>query len=262
MGFTAVYETTKESVERGRKLGCGYNLALMWIREEPNSTSWEGNMASEERIKELTQGLYNAVIKMDEDVVRELSQAVVDEGVDAYYAITNGLTAAMERVSELYTAGEYYVPELLLCSDALYTGLDVLKPHLTVEEAATNRSVIIGTVEGDIHDIGKNLVKIMFETAGWAVHDLGKDVLVSRFAEEQAKIHADMVALSALMSTSMLAMPKIIETLKRDDPDVAILVGGAPLTRDIAESYGADGYADNAVEAIKEANDMLARLGR
>jgi methanogenic corrinoid protein MtbC1 len=232
------------------------------MREEPTSTSWEGNMASEERVKELIQGLYNAVIKMDEDAARELSRAVVDEGVDAYYAITNGLTAAMEKVSELYTAGEYYVPELLLCSDALYTGLDVLKPHITVEEAATNRSVVIGTVEGDIHDIGKNLVKIMFETAGWAVHDLGKDVLVPRFAEEQAKIHADMVALSALMSTSMLAMPKIIERLKRDDPDVAILVGGAPLTRDIAESYGADGYADDAVEAIKEANDILVRLGR
>jgi methanogenic corrinoid protein MtbC1 len=219
-------------------------------------------MASDERIKELIQGLYNAVIKMDEDGARELSQAVISEGIDAYYAITNGLTAAMEKVSELYTAGEYYVPELLLCSDALYTGLHVLKPHLTVEEAETDRSVIIGTVEGDIHDIGKNLVKIMFETAGWKVHDLGKDVLVPRFAEEQAKVHADVVALSALMSTSMLAMPKIVESLKREDPDVTVLIGGAPLTRDIAESYGADGYADDAVEAIKEANDMLARLGR
>ncbi len=219
-------------------------------------------MASDERIQELIQGLYDAVIKMDEDVARDLSRAVVDEGIDAYYAITNGLTAAMEKVSELYTAGEYYVPELLLCSDALYAGLEVLKPHITLEEAATNRSVIIGTVEGDIHDIGKNLVKIMFETAGWAVHDLGRDVLVPRFAEEQAKIGADVMALSALMSTSMLAMPKIIESVRREDPDVAFLVGGAPLTRDIAESYGANGYASDAVEAITEANEMLTRLGK
>jgi methylmalonyl-CoA mutase cobalamin-binding domain/chain len=219
-------------------------------------------MASEERIKELTQGLYNAVIQMDEDGARELSQAVVDEGVDAYQAITNGLTAAMEEVSELYTSGEYFVPELLLCSDALYAGLDVLKPHLKVEQVASNRKVIIGTVEGDIHDIGKNLVKIMFETAGWDVHDLGKDVLLPRFVEEQAKVQADLVALSALMSTSMLAMPKVIEMLRREDPDIAVLVGGAPLSRDIAESYGANGYADDAVEAIKEANDILTRLGR
>jgi methanogenic corrinoid protein MtbC1 len=124
----------------------------------------------------------------------------------------------------------------------------------------TKKRIVIGTVEGDIHDIGKNLVKIMFEAAGWVVHDLGKDVKLQRFIEEQKRTQSDVLALSALMTTSMLAMPKIIEMMKAEDPHVAILVGGAPLTREIAKSYGADGYADHAGEAVREANEMLKRL--
>jgi len=219
-------------------------------------------MATEERTHELVQGLYDAVINMDEDVARDLSQTVVDEGIDAYRALTQGLTAAMEKVGELYTTSQYFVPELLLCADALYAGLEVLQPYVTLEQTGKKRQIIIGTVEGDIHDIGKNLVKIMFVAGGWTVHDLGKDVVLSRFAEEQAKIHADVVAISALMTTSMLAMPKAIALIKAGDPHAAIMLGGAPLTRDIAESYGADGYADDAAGAVREAKEMLARLKR
>jgi len=124
------------------------------------------------------------------------------------------------------------------------------------------RQIVIGTVEGDIHDIGKNLVKIMFEAAGWTVHDLGRDVQLHRFVEEQAKTGSDVVALSALMTTSMMAMPKVIEMLRAENSDVAVMVGGAPLSRDIARSYGADGYADNAGEAVHEAVKMLEKLNR
>jgi methanogenic corrinoid protein MtbC1 len=166
----------------------------------------------------------------------------------------------MEKVGELYVSNKYFVPELLLCADALYAGLDVLRPHIKVGGRETKRQIVIGTVEGDIHDIGKNLVKIMFEAAGWVVHDLGKDVKLQRFVEEQNRTQSDVVALSALMTTSMLAMPKAIEMIKAKDPDVAIMVGGAPMTREIATSYGADGYADNAGEAVWEANEMLKRL--
>ena len=141
-------------------------------------------------------------------------------------------------------------------------GLEVLRPHIKVSGVEKKRQIVIGTVEGDIHDIGKNLVKIMFEAAGWTVHDLGRDVQLHRFVEEQAKTGSDIVALSALMTTSMMAMPKVIEMMRAANSDVAVMVGGAPLSRDIARSYGADGYADNAGEAVHEAVKMLERLNR
>jgi methanogenic corrinoid protein MtbC1 len=217
-------------------------------------------MATEEKTQELIKGLYDAVVNMDEDTAAELSQTILEEGIDAYYAVTHGLTAAMDKVGEFYTNNEYFVPELLLCADALYASLEILRPHIKVDETKVKRQIVIGTVEGDIHDIGKNLVKIMFEAAGWTVHDLGRDVQLHRFVEEQKRTQSDVVALSTLMTTSMMAMPKVIEMLRADDPGVTIMVGGAPLSRDIAKSYGADGYADNAGEAVYEAVKMLDRL--
>lgn len=219
-------------------------------------------MASEERAQELIKGLYDGVVNMDEEAVARLSRVVLEEGIDVYEVIAKGLTAAMDRVGELYRSQEYFVPELLLCSDAFYAGLDILKPHIRVKEADVEHEIIIGVVEGDIHDIGKNLVKVMFEAAGWVVYDLGRDVKLDRFVEEQKERNADVVAMSALMTTSMLAIPRAIEMIRGCDPDVAIMVGGAPLTREIAMSYGADGYADNAGEAVQEAVRMLDRGAR
>ena len=220
------------------------------------------SMISEARVQELIKGIFNAVIDMDEDKTRELCIEALQKGIDAHYTITKGLTAAMDRVGVLYDKQEYFVPELLLCSDALYTGLEVLRPHIRIGETVSRRQIIIGTVEGDVHDIGKNLVGIMFEAAGWVVRDLGKDVELSRFLEEHKKLPADVIALSALMSTSMLAMPKVIDMVKAEDSDVAIMVGGAPLTKEIAISYGADGYAENAGTAVPAAEEMLASSGR
>ena len=217
-------------------------------------------MPSEERAQELIKGLYDAVIDMDEEAAADLSRTILEEGIDAYQAVINGLTVAMEKVGELYTNQEYFVPELLLCSDALYAGLDILKPHIKPEKAAVKGQIVIGVVEGDIHDIGKNLVKIMFDAAGWTVHDLGKDVKLERFVEEQQRTKADVVALSALMTTSMVAIPKVIQMVKAQNPNVAVIVGGAPLTQEIARSYGADGYADNAGEAVAQTTNMLDRL--
>lgn len=219
-------------------------------------------MSSEERAQELIKGLYDAVINMDEEAAADFSHTILEEDIDAYQAVVNGLTAAMEKVGELYTSQEYFVPELLLCSDALYAGLDILKPHIKAEGTEAKGQIVIGVVEGDIHDIGKNLVRIMFDAAGWTVHDLGKDVKLERFVEEQQRTNADIVALSALMTTSMLAIPKVVQMVKVQDPNIAVMVGGAPLTREIARSYGADGYADNAGEAVAEAISMLNRLKR
>jgi methanogenic corrinoid protein MtbC1 len=219
-------------------------------------------MITEERTKEILKRFHDAVVNMDENAARELSQMALEEGMDAYEAVNKGLTPAMDRVSELYNNNEYYVPELLLCSDAMYAGLEVLRPHMKAEAQGEKRHILIGTVEGDIHDIGKNLVITMFEASGWSVHDLGRDVRLSEFVREQKRIRPDIVALSALMTTSMMAMPRAIEMIKAEDPEAAVIVGGAPLTRNIAMGYGADGYADNAGKAVLEAVQLLDRLGK
>jgi methanogenic corrinoid protein MtbC1 len=219
-------------------------------------------VATEERTRELIKKLYDAVINMEDEEMAALTRSVLEEGVDPNRALTEGLTAAMQKVGQMYSEHIYFVPELLLCSDALYAGLDVLRPHLKADVAGAARKIIIGTVEGDIHDIGKNLVKIMFESAGWTVFDLGKDVTLQNFVDEQVRVGADVIALSALMTTSMLAMPTVIQMVKAKDPNVAIMVGGAPLTAETANLYGADGYATNAGEAVREANEMLKRLGK
>ena len=217
-------------------------------------------MVSESRKKEILKGLHDAVVAFEEDKVAELSQAALDEHMDPYEAIMDGLAAGMETVGRLYDTQEYFVPEVLMCSDALYRGLDILRPHVKDTGGRVKGQVVIGTVEGDVHDIGKNLVKMMFEVAGFTVHDLGRDVKLEKFVEEQLKTDSEIVALSALMTTSMLAMPKVIKMIKDRNPNVKIMVGGAPLSSGVAEKYGADGYANNAANAVQEAIRMVSRL--
>lgn len=214
-------------------------------------------MNCEQEKEEITSGLAEAVLNMDEKRVVELCKKVLEKGIDVYTAITSGLTEGMTISGERYNKGQYFVPQLILCSDALYTGLDILTPHLKTQRNAVKRKLIIGVVEGDVHDIGKNLVKVMFTAAGWEVHDLGCDVKLERFGEEQRKIKADIVGLSALMTTSMLAIPKAIDILRRSEPAPAIIVGGAPLSDQIAKQYRADGYAKNAVVATRVAEKIL-----
>ncbi|MDD5008600.1 MAG: corrinoid protein [Syntrophorhabdaceae bacterium] len=214
-------------------------------------------MASEERTREILKAIQDAVVGYDDEACERLCGSVLEEGIDPHQAIVEGLTGGMDRVGELYNSQEYFVPELLLCADALNAGLNILKPHLKIEDTAGKGKLLLGVVEGDIHDIGKNLVKIMFEAAGWEVYDLGNNVKIERFAEEQQKANTDIVALSALMTTSMLAMPKIIGALKAQNPGVKVLVGGAPLSQEIAQRYGADAYAPDAVTAVKTAVDLL-----
>lgn len=219
-------------------------------------------MATKKRTEEILKGLYDAVVNFDEETAVALSNAALAEGVNAYQAVMDGLAAGMEKVGELFASKVYYVPEVLLCSDALYAGLNILQPHIKAEEREghVRGQVVIGTVEGDVHDIGKNLVKMMFEAAGWSVHDLGRDVKLEKFVEEQLRTDADVVAISALMTTSMVAIPRVIEMIRERNPNVAIMVGGAPLTREVAEQYGADGYAASATNAVAEAIKMISQL--
>ena len=217
-------------------------------------------MVAEGKRSELLKKIHDSVVEFEEEVCVELCMESLNEGIDPYDAIMEGLTAGMDTVGRLYEQKEYFVPELLLCSDAMYAGLDILRPHVKINNATQAAGkIVIGVVEGDIHDIGKTLVKTMFDAAGWKVYDLGKDVKLESFVEELKRTKADIVILSALMTTSMLAMPKVIKMLKAAVPEVIVMVGGAPLSPEIAKQYGADGYSKDAVAAVKEADRLLKK---
>lgn len=219
-------------------------------------------MATEERTKEILKKIREALINYDEDKVVEWAKIAIDEGVDPFVATMDGLADAMIEVGELYNKKEYFVPELLMCSDALYAGLDILKPAIEASgrKPEAKGSIVLGVVEGDVHDIGKNLIKMMFDVAGWTVYDLGKDVPLDKFVEEQIRTDSDIVGLSALMTTSMIAMPEIVKKLKEKNPNVRIMLGGAPVTPELVEKYGADGYAKSAGTAVDEAIRLIKML--
>ena len=200
------------------------------------------------------------MVEYEEEEVQEAAQAVLDQGYDALEAIMDGLAAGMEVVGDLYDRNEYFVPEVLMCADALYAGLDILRPHIPKDDGHVNAQVVIGSVQGDVHDIGKNLVKMMFDVAGWEVHDLGRDVPLENFVEEQLKTDSEVVAMSAMMTTTMLGMKKVIEMIKEKNPNVGIMLGGAPVTQDVANLFGADGYAESAGNAVSEGIKMISRL--
>ena len=212
------------------------------------------------RKEEILKKLAEAVVEFEEDMAKEWAQIALDEGMDAFEAIMDGLAAGMETVGDLYDKQEYFVPELLMSGDALYAGLDILKPHINKDAVKNMGQVVIGTVQGDVHDIGKNIIKLMFEVGGFEVHDLGRDVPLEKFVEEQLKTDAEIVAMSAMMTTTMVGMKKVIEMIKKKNPDVAIMLGGAPVTQDVAELWGADGYAETAGNAVQEAIKMISQL--
>ncbi len=210
--------------------------------------------------EELLGLLKDGVINYNEEQVKEASNKWLEDKYTALEGIMDGLAAGMEVVGELYEKHEYFVPEVLMCADALYAGLDILRPHVPKSEAGAVAQVVIGSIQGDVHDIGKNLVKMMFDVAGWQVHDLGRDVPLESFVETQLRTDAEVVAISAMMTTTMLGMKKIIKMIKDKNPNVGIMLGGAPVTKDVANLFGADGYAESAGNAVSEGIKMIGRL--
>lgn len=207
----------------------------------------------------LYEELSDAVVNMEEEEAVLLAQAVIDAGYDAYEAIDQGLANGMDRAGQLFEEGEYFIPELLICSDAMYAGLEVLKPHLKIDENAQKHKVVIGVVEGDTHDIGKNLVKIMLETAGFEVIDLGRDVPPRSFVEKAREVEAHIIALSTLMTTTMSGITEVVETLKKENirSNFKVIVGGGPISQSFADKIGADGYSVNAAEAVRLAKRLV-----
>lgn len=209
--------------------------------------------------EKLLEELASSVVDMDEDLAVEASKKFIDNGFDAYEGIANGLAIGMDKAGQLYEEEEYYIPELLMCSDAMYAGLDQLKPHLKVDSSEEKFKAVVGVVEGDTHDIGKNLFKIMLETTGFEVLDLGRDVPPSEFISKAKEVGADLIGMSTLMTTTMDNMEVVIDLLKEEKmrDNVVVMVGGGPISQSFAEKIGADGYAPEASRAARLAKELV-----
>ena len=208
--------------------------------------------------EELYKSLSDAVVNMEEEETVILANEAIIEKYDAYEAIDKGLADGMERAGKLFEEEEYFIPELLMCSDAMYAGLDVLKPHIKADDQAEKHKVVIGVIEGDTHDIGKNLVKIMLETSGFEVIDLGRDIPPRDFVEKAREASAKIIALSTLMTTTMEGMAEVVNILKNDGirENFKVMVGGGPISQSFADKIGADGYSVNAAEAVRLARKL------
>lgn len=199
--------------------------------------------------------LAESVVQMDVPSARKSAQRALAMGMDPYTAITEGLNAGMARVNALFERHEYFIPELLLCSDAMYAGLSVLKPHLSEgARGPMDHTIVIGVVAGDTHDIGKNIVASMLEAAGFTVVDLGRDVAVERFVEAASEHEDAVIALSTLMTSTMGTMADVVAALPDHRKSI---VGGAPVSLDFARRIGASAYARDAAGAVSEIRMLL-----
>ena len=207
----------------------------------------------------MLQSIHDSIMKGDANSTVEQVQAALDEGYDPGAILNEGMISAMDEVGQLFEQGEYFVPEMLISARAMQSGLAILKPYLLEADIQPLGKVVLGTVKGDLHDIGKNLVGMMLEGAGFEVIDLGTDVAPEKYLDAVREFDPDFVGLSALLTTTMGQMENTIQALTeagvRDD--VKVMVGGAPVTQQFADSIGADLYAADASSAATKAKSAL-----
>jgi len=201
----------------------------------------------------------DAVINGKQDLVGELTQKAVDEGINPNEIIENGLINGMNVVGKRFKAGDMFVPEVLMSAKAMKSGMNIVKPLLVEGERSAAGKVLLGTVSGDLHDIGKNLVGMLMESGGLEIVNLGTDIDPAEFVEKVREHKPDVLGMSALLTTTMLAMRDTIEVLEEEGlrEDVKIMVGGAPVTQEFADEIGADGWAPDAASAKDLAFDLL-----
>ena len=205
------------------------------------------------------KNLYEAIIDGNLDLSVNTTRQALNDGVDPQVIIHDYMVAAMERIGYMFEKCEVFVPELLLAARAMKGSLEILQPLLTASGSEPNGKIIIGTVQGDLHDIGKNIVSSMLEGAGFNVINLGNDVSPQQFVNAIKEHHPDIIAMSALLTTTMTAMESTINSLRdaglRDN--VKVIIGGAPVTESYSDQIGADGYSNNANGAVKLARSLL-----
>lgn len=211
--------------------------------------------------EELLQILSDYVFEMEDEEIADIAQEYVDAGYDPLDGILKGLVDGMNRAGVMYEEEEYFVTDLLICSDAMYNGLEILQPHLPQKDETKDKTYkcVIGVVEGDTHDIGKNLVRIMLETAGFEMHDLGRDVPLRDFIDKAKEVDADLICLSTLMTTTMPGMKDVVDMLKEENlhGKIKVMIGGGPISQTYCDKIGAHGYSANAISAVKLAKTLV-----
>jgi len=195
----------------------------------------------------------------NQELVIQTVEKALKAGLAPAEILSNGLVPGIQALGQMFKDGQAYLPEILISARAMKSGTEKLKPHLTAKDIKKKGTVVIGTVEGDMHDIGKNLVKMMLESNGYEVLDLGVDVTADSFAKASREAKANIVAASALLTTTMTMIPDIVKALKEAGlkGKVKIMIGGAPITRQFADEVGIDGYADDCASAVDEADRLM-----
>ncbi len=205
------------------------------------------------------ENIKKAVVDMEVEKVKNLVTKFLKNKQPPEQILENGLIAGMKEVGKLFSSKEYFVPEVLMASEAFYAGFDLVSPLIKNQQMKEKGKIIIGVVEGDIHDIGKNIVKVMLEASGYQIIDLGKDVPVEKFVETVGQENPNILAMSALMTTTMIKMHDVIKGLeqKKLRNKVKVIIGGAPANEDFAKKIGADGYGEDASAAVSLVEDLI-----
>jgi corrinoid protein of di/trimethylamine methyltransferase len=212
---------------------------------------------------DLLKEMAKAVEEGDEVRTVALAKEALEKGFDPTEAIEKGFAEGMKEVGRRFEKLEIYLPDVIIAADAMTAGVAVLRESLLLRRGDVSpKTIVLGTIQGDVHDIGKNIVKIMLESNGFKVHDLGRDVPVLEFIEKVKELNPDIIGVSALMTTTMVHMPKLIEALKENGlrEKVKVMVGGAPVLPNWAKAIGADGYGESATEAVREARRLFGLM--
>jgi len=209
--------------------------------------------------KGLLDSLRDAIVAIDEDEAKEIAESIINEKIDPSTAIKYSIADAAIKVGEKFDSGEYFLPHLVMAGDLMEAVGAILEKNIPAEKIERKKVIVIGTVQGDMHSVGKNLVATMFKAGGFEVHDMGVDVPSITFIDKAKEVRADMIALSSLLTTTMPYQKEVIEDLAamgiRDQ--FKVVVGGGPVTEAYASDIGADGYGRDAIEALNEAKKLL-----
>ena len=208
-------------------------------------------------MNELMTNLGETLLAGNMEEIKRLTEEALSAGTTPQDILEQGLRPAMETLGDRFSRGEAFLPELLVAAETMKASMEVLQPAIVRDGVAPKATMILGTVEGDIHDIGKNLVKMMFEGAGYKVIDLDINVKADKFLEAYHKENPDLVGLSALLTNTIGTMEKVIQTIREYDPKAKFIIGGAPVNQEFCDRVGADGYAPDAGEAVKVGNRII-----
>lgn len=205
-----------------------------------------------------TNEIYQAIILYNRPKAAELVQTEIDQGTDISLILSDGLIAPLDEIGKRFSTGELFVPEMIAAANAMKGGLELLRPLLARAGVETRGTIVIGTVKGDLHDIGKNIVAMMLEGAGFKVIDLGVDVDAEKFASAVKENEADIAAMSALLTTTMPAMETTVARIKEQCNNLKTIIGGAPVTDSFAKNIGADGFSIDAPGAVEMVRKFMA----